>query len=132
MPHHYLLFLDKAGDMWHPNLILHDGGDATDVLVKKFPAVTKHIRGLVEESITGVHRLYRLVKISELSCPAMNIHDAVTKTMLNNYYCQKESLVDGLKVTIRCLDILGVRHFITRSLTFVNCVCHANLFLALN
>ena len=99
--------------MWQPNLILDDGGDATHVLVKKFPAVAKHIRGLVEESITGVHRLYRLVKISELSCPAMNIHDAVTKTMLNNYYCQKESLVDGLKVTIRVLDTLGVRNFIS-------------------
>ena len=93
--------------MWQPNLILDDGGDATDVLVKKFPAVAKHIRGLVEESITGVHRLYRLVKISELSCPAMNIHDAVTKTMLNNYYCQKESLVDGLKVTTRLFRHIG-------------------------
>ena len=101
MSQNFILFLDKGGDMWQPNLILDDGGDATDVLVKKFPAVAKHIRGLVEESITGVHRLYRLVKISELSCPAMNIHDAVTKTMLNNYYCQKESLVDGLKVTTR-------------------------------
>ena len=112
--------------MWQPNLILDDGGDATHVLVKKFPAVAKHIRGLVEESITGVHRLYRLVKISELSCPAMNIHDAVTKTMLNNYYCQKESLVDGLKVTTRVLDTLGVRNF----LTFVDCVCHANFFFS--
>ena len=117
----FLLFLDEGGDMWQPNLILDDGGDATDVLVKKFPAVAKHIRGLVEESITGVHRLYRLVKISELSCPAMNIHDAVTKTMLNNYYCQKESLVDGLKVTTSFLCISGVRHLIVFPLTFVYC-----------
>ena len=107
MSQKFILFLDKGGDMWQPNLILDDGGDATDVLVKKFPAVAKHIRGLVEESITGVHRLYRLVKISELSCPAMNIHDAVTKTMLNNYYCQKESLVDGLKVTTRLFRHIG-------------------------
>ena len=125
MSQKFLLFLDKGGDMWQPNLILDDGGDATDVLVKKFPAVAKHIRGLVEESITGVHRLYRLVKISELSCPAMNIHDAVTKTMLNNYYCQKESLVDGLKVTTRLFRHIGCAALY--HLTFVHCLCHANL-----
>ena len=86
------------GDNWQPNLILDDGGDATHVLVKKFPSVAKQLKGFVEDSMTGVHRLYRMVKKGDLSCPAMNVHDAVTRTMLNNFYCQKESLIDSLKV----------------------------------
>ena len=90
--------------MWQPNLILDDGGDATHILTKKFPAVGKQLKGIVEDSVTGVHRLYQLVKNAALSCPAMNVHDAVTRTMLNNFYCQKESLIDALKVTIVLLQ----------------------------
>jgi adenosylhomocysteinase len=86
--------------MWQPNLILDDGGDATHVLVKKFPSVVKQLKGIIEDSVTGVHRLYQLVKNGELSCPAMNVHDAVTRTMLNNFYSQKEALIDGLKVDL--------------------------------
>ena len=73
-------------------MILDDGGDATHILTKKFSAVGKQLKGIVEDSVTGVHRLYQLVKNADLSCPAMNVHDAVTRTMINNYYCQKESL----------------------------------------
>ena len=90
------LFL--GGDDWQPNLLLDDGGDATHVLIKKFPAVSKQLRGIVEDSITGVHRLYQMVKSNQLFAPAINVHDAVTRTMLNNYYCQKESVIDTLKV----------------------------------
>ena len=53
-------FLDIGSDNWQPNLLLDDGGDATHVLITKFPAVAKHMRGIVEESITGVHRLYQV------------------------------------------------------------------------
>ena len=93
-----------GGDNWQPNLILDDGGDATHILTKKFPAVGKQLKGIVEDSITGVHRLYQLVKNADLSCPAMNVHDAVTRTMLNNFYCQKESVIDALKVNTFLLN----------------------------
>ena len=86
-------------------MILDDGGDATHILTKKFSAVGKQLKGIVEDSVTGVHRLYQLVKNADLSCPAMNVHDAVTRTMINNYYCQKESLIDALKV--RYLDYIS-------------------------
>ena len=99
--------------MWQPNLILDDGGDATHILTKKFPAVGKQLKGIVEDSVTGVHRLYQLVKNAALNCPAMNVHDAVTRTMLNNFYCQKESLIDALKVTIVLLQ--NITNFILNS-----------------
>jgi len=101
----------SGDDSWQPNLVLDDGGDATHVLVKKFPAVCKQLRGFVEDSITGVHRLYQMVKSSAgLYAPAINIHDAVTRTMINNYYCQKESIVDTLK---RVTDsILAGKHIL--------------------
>ena len=51
-----------GGDNWQPNMILDDGGDATHVLVNKFPSISKHIKGIVEESTTGVHRLYQVEK----------------------------------------------------------------------
>lgn len=87
----------SGGDNWQPNLILDDGGDATYVLITKHPAVAKHIKGIVEESITGVHRLYQLARSTKLTAPAINVFDAVTRTMVTNYYCQKESIVDAIK-----------------------------------
>jgi len=87
----------SGSDNWQPNLILDDGGDATHTLISKFPAVAKHLKGIVEESTTGVHRLYQLSRNGKLTAPAMNVHDAVTRTMVNNYYCQKESIIDVLK-----------------------------------
>ena len=87
-----------GGDDWQPDLILDDGGDATHLLVNKCPAVVKLIRGVVECSVTGVHRLYQLSRSQKLTAPAMNIHDAVTCTMFNNYYAPKESIVDAVKV----------------------------------
>ena len=59
--------------------ILDDGGDATHLLLKKYPAVFSMVRGIVEESVTGVHRLYQLSKAGKLTVPAMNVNDSVTK-----------------------------------------------------
>uniref|UniRef100_A0A914WAJ4 Adenosylhomocysteinase n=2 Tax=Plectus sambesii TaxID=2011161 RepID=A0A914WAJ4_9BILA len=93
--------IDKCvnADGWQPNMILDDGGDATHWLLKKYPAVFSNMRGIVEESVTGVHRLYQLAKVGKLTVPAMNINDSVTKTKFDNTYCCRESIVDALKRT---------------------------------
>ena len=84
--------------------VFDDGGDLTHVLVRKNPTVARMLKGVVEENLTGVHRLYTLSKSKEgLPFAAMNTHDAVTKTMLDTYYGQKESVVDALK---RCTDTM--------------------------
>ncbi|XP_014677187.1 PREDICTED: putative adenosylhomocysteinase 3 [Priapulus caudatus] len=79
--------------------ILDDGGDATHVMLKKYPDRFKSISGIVEESVTGVHRLYQLSKCSKLTVPAMNINDSVTKTKFDNLYSCRESILDSLKRT---------------------------------
>ena len=60
-------------------MILDDGGDATHRFLTKFPGAAKHMRGVVEESVTGIHRLYQLSKDSHLPMPAINVHDSVVK-----------------------------------------------------
>ena len=62
-----------------PLQILDDGGDATHLMLKKYPAIFSMVRGIVEESVTGVHRLYQLSKSGKLTVPAMNVNDSVTK-----------------------------------------------------
>eukprot|EP00112_Aurelia_sp_Birch-Aquarium-sp1_P024871 Seg803.7 transcript_id=Seg803.7/GoldUCD/mRNA.D3Y31 product="Adenosylhomocysteinase 3" protein_id=Seg803.7/GoldUCD/D3Y31 len=84
---------------WTPNLILDDGGDSTHLMLKKFPPAFNHLKGIVEESVTGVHRLYQLSKAGKLTVPAMNINDSVTKTKFDNLYCCRESILDSLKRT---------------------------------
>lgn len=84
---------------WIPNLILDDGGDATHVMLRKFPEKFREIKGIVEESVTGVHRLYQLSKCGRLTIPAMNINDSVTKTKFDNLYSCRESILDSLKRT---------------------------------
>jgi len=64
--------------------ILDDGGDATHLMLKKYPAMFKMVKGIVEESVTGVHRLYQLSKAGKLSVPAMNVNDCVTKVSTNS------------------------------------------------
>ena len=93
--------IDKtiSADSWQPNMILDDGGDATHVMVKKYPAVFKLMRGIVEESVTGVHRLYQLSQSNKLSVPAMNVNDSVIKTKYDNLYSCRESILDSLKRT---------------------------------
>ncbi|XP_069018583.1 S-adenosylhomocysteine hydrolase-like protein 1 isoform X1 [Embiotoca jacksoni] len=84
---------------WQPNMLLDDGGDLTYWVYNKYPSVIKKVRGIVEESITGIYRLYQLSKAGKLCVPAMNINDSVTKQKFDNLYCCKESILDGLKRT---------------------------------
>lgn len=89
--------IDKclSGDNWQPNLLLDDGGDATHLMLKKYPTIFKMMKGVVEESITGVHRLYQLSKAGKLMIPAINVNDSVTKTKFDNLYCPRETIVDA-------------------------------------
>nr|XP_061812276.1 S-adenosylhomocysteine hydrolase-like protein 1 [Nerophis lumbriciformis] len=88
-----------GADIWQPNVILDDGGDLTHWIFKKYPNLFKNIRGIVEESVTGVYRLYQLSKAGKLCVPAMNVNDSVTKQKFDNLYCCKESILDGLRRT---------------------------------
>lgn len=88
---------------WQPNMILDDGGDATHLMWKKYPELFKGIKGIVEESITGVHRLYHMSKTGKLSVPAINVNDSVTKMKFDNFYSIRESILDSLK---RATDVL--------------------------
>lgn len=91
--------IDKcvSGASWQPNLILDDGGDLTHWIQKKYPTIFKQLKGIVEESVTGVYRLYQLSKDGRLCVPAMNVNDSVIKQKFDNLYCCKESILDGLK-----------------------------------
>lgn len=93
--------IDKCinNEHWQPNMILDDGGDATHLMLKKYPAMFSSIKGIVEESVTGVHRLYQLSKSKKLTVPAMNVNDSVTKTKFDNLYSCRESILDALKRT---------------------------------
>lgn len=84
---------------WQPNMILDDGGDATHWMIKKYPSMFSAVKGIVEESVTGVHRLYQLSKAGKLSVPAINVNDSVTKTKFDNTYSCRESIIDALKRT---------------------------------
>nr|CAB3220658.1 putative adenosylhomocysteinase 3 [Phallusia mammillata] len=88
-----------TSDGWHPNMILDDGGDLTHSIIKKYPTIFRGMKGIVEESVTGVHRLYQLAKTAKLSIPAMNVNDSVTKQKFDNLYSCRESILDGLKRT---------------------------------
>ena len=80
-----------------PNMILDDGGDLTQLMHEKFPEMLKDVRGLSEETTTGVHRLYDMAKKGELKVPAINVNDSVTKSKFDNIYGCRESLVDGIR-----------------------------------
>ena len=80
-----------------PNMILDDGGDLTLILYKKYPKLLKGIRGITEETTTGVHRLYEMMKNKKLVTPCINVNDSVTKSKFDNLYGCRESLVDGIK-----------------------------------
>jgi adenosylhomocysteinase len=85
------------------NMILDDGGDLTNMVFDHFPELTKDIKGLSEETTTGVHRLYERVKNGTLVMPAINVNDSVTKSKFDNKYGCKESLVDSIR---RATDIM--------------------------
>ncbi|HLD87933.1 MAG TPA: adenosylhomocysteinase [Candidatus Omnitrophota bacterium] len=80
-----------------PNMLLDDGGDLTLMVHEKFPKYLKDIRGLSEETTTGVHRLYEMMKQGTLKVPAINVNDSVTKSKFDNLYGCRESLIDGIK-----------------------------------
>ena len=82
---------------WKPNMILDDGGDATKIIHEKYPDLLKDIKGLSEETTTGVHRLKEMEKKGLLKVPAINVNDSVTKSKFDNLYGCKESLVDGIR-----------------------------------
>ena len=88
---------------WHPNMVLDDGGDLTLVLHEKYHKELADIRGISEETTTGVHRLNEMAKAGTLACPAFNVNDSVTKSKFDNLYGCRESLIDGIK---RATDVM--------------------------
>lgn len=88
---------------WRPNMILDDGGDLTHMMHVKYPELLKEVKGLSEETTTGVLRLYEMMAKGELKVPAFNVNDSVTKSKFDNLYGCRESLVDGIK---RATDVM--------------------------
>ena len=102
----YLQCIDKTiigPKGWKPNLILDDGGDLTKIMHEKYADIMQEVRGLSEETTTGVHRLYEMEKNKSLLVPAINVNDSVTKSKFDNLYGCRESLVDGIK---RATDVM--------------------------
>jgi adenosylhomocysteinase len=87
----------RGPDGWTPNMILDDGGDVTKLMHDKYPEMLKDIRGISEETTTGVHRLWEMAKDGTLLVPAINVNDSVTKSKFDNLYGCRESLVDGIR-----------------------------------
>jgi adenosylhomocysteinase len=94
-----LLFDNDQG----PNMILDDGGDLTGYVHEKRPELLAGIKGITEETTTGVHKLYKMVEDGELKVPTMNVNDSVTKSKFDNLYGCRESLADGIK---RATDVM--------------------------
>jgi adenosylhomocysteinase len=93
----------KGPDGWTPNMILDDGGDLTKIIHDEYPELLKDIRGVSEETTTGVHRLHEMAKAGTLKVPAINVNDSVTKSKFDNKYGCRESLVDGIR---RATDVM--------------------------
>jgi len=87
----------RGPDGWTPNLILDDGGDVTKLLHEKYPDMLRSVRGVSEETTTGVHRLRDMARDGSLLVPAINVNDSVTKSKFDNLYGCRESLVDGIR-----------------------------------
>lgn len=90
-------------DGWRPNLILDDGGDLTTMMHQDYPELLADVKGLSEETTTGVHRLNDMMKAGTLKVPAINVNDSVTKSKFDNLYGCRESLLDGIK---RATDVM--------------------------
>jgi adenosylhomocysteinase len=90
-------------DGWRPNMILDDGGDLTTMMHNQYPELMNNVKGLSEETTTGVLRLYEMVAKGTLKVPAFNVNDSVTKSKFDNLYGCRESLVDGIK---RATDVM--------------------------
>ncbi len=93
----------KGPDGWTPNMILDDGGDLTAIMHKDYPELMKDVKGISEETTTGVLRLYEMAKAGKLMVPAINVNDSVTKSKFDNKYGCRESLVDGIR---RATDVM--------------------------
>ncbi len=93
----------EGPDGWTPNMILDDGGDLTVMMHDKYPELMKQVKGLSEETTTGVHRLYDMEKAGTLMVPAINVNDSVTKSKFDNKYGCRESLVDAIR---RATDVM--------------------------
>src|SRR5215204_6633529 len=85
------------------NMILDDGGDLTNIVLDKYPELIQHVRGISEETTTGVHRLYERMANGTLPVPSINVNDSVTKSKFDNKYGCKESLVDAIR---RATDVM--------------------------
>ena len=88
---------------WKPNMILDDGGDLTAIMHQDYPELLKEVKGISEETTTGVARLYKMAEDGELKVPAINVNDSVTKSKFDNLYGCRESVVDGVK---RATDVM--------------------------
>jgi len=93
----------KGPDGWTPNMILDDGGDLTRIMHDEFPELMDGIKGISEETTTGVVRLVEMQRKGELKAPAINVNDSVTKSKFDNLYGCRESLIDGIK---RATDVM--------------------------
>lgn len=93
----------KGPNGWAPNMILDDGGDLTKIMHEQYPDMMKDIKGISEETTTGVLRLYEMEKKGTLKAPAINVNDSVTKSKFDNKYGCRESLVDAIR---RATDIM--------------------------
>ena len=87
----------EGPDGWRPNMILDDGGDLTKVMHERHPKLMSAVKGISEETTTGVHRLYEMAASRTLLVPAFNVNDSVTKSKFDNLYGCRESLVDGIR-----------------------------------
>src|ERR1700709_1990547 len=87
----------RGPDGWTPNMILDDGGDLTVLMHDKYPEMLADVRGISEETTTGVHRLWEMAKAGKLLTPAINVNDSVTKSKFDNLYGCRESLVDAIR-----------------------------------
>lgn len=93
----------KGPNGWVPNMILDDGGDLTVMMHQDYPELMEGVKGISEETTTGVMRLYEMAKADRLMVPAINVNDSVTKSKFDNLYGCRESLVDGVK---RATDVM--------------------------
>lgn len=85
------------------NMILDDGGDLTNLVHEKYPQYLTGIKGISEETTTGVHNLYNMFRENKLKVPSINVNDSVTKSKFDNLYGCRESLIDGIK---RATDVM--------------------------
>ena len=90
-------------NVWKPNLLLDDGGDLTKIMHDKYRNIMREVKGLSEETTTGVHRLYEMEKNKSLLVPAINVNNSVTKSKFDNLYGCRESLIDGIR---RATDVM--------------------------